>query len=42
MLDLYFNKESDYSEENTSYKEDFRSTILHLLQFEPEQKKNMW
>ena len=42
MLDLYLNKESDYSEENTSYKEDFCSVILHLLQFEPEQKKNMW
>ena len=36
MSDLYFNEESDYSEENTSDNEDFRSTILH---FEPEQKE---
>ena len=28
MSDLYFNEESDYSEENTSDNEDFRSTIL--------------
>ena len=27
MLDLYLNKESDYSEENTSYKEDFCSAL---------------
>ena len=39
MSDLYFNKESDYSEENTSDNEDFHSTILQLFQFEPEQKK---
>ena len=39
MLDLYFNKESDYSEENISDKEDFRSAILQFFQFEPEQKK---
>ena len=40
MSYLYFNKESDYSEENTTdIKEDFRSTILQLFQFEPEQKK---
>ena len=39
MSDLYFNKESDYSEENISDKEDFRSAILQLFQFEPEQKK---
>ena len=39
MSDLYYDKESDYSEENTSGKEDFRSTILQLSQFEPEQKK---
>ena len=35
----YFNKESDYSEENISDKEDFRSAILQFFQFEPEQKK---
>ena len=28
MSDLYFNKESDYSEENTSVSEDFHCTIL--------------
>ena len=28
MPDLYFNEESDYSEENTSDNEDFRSRIL--------------
>ena len=39
MSDLYFNEESDYSEENTSDNEDFRSTILQPVQFEPEQKK---
>ena len=40
MSYLYFNKESDYSEKNTTdIKEDFRSTILQLFQFEPEQKK---
>ena len=33
------NEESDYSEENTSDDEDFRSTILQPFQFEPEQKK---
>ena len=37
--DLYFNEESDYSEENTSDTEDFRSTILQPYQFESEQKK---
>ena len=37
MSDFCFNKESDYSEENTSNKEDCRSTILQLFQFEPEQ-----
>ena len=42
MWDLYFNIESDYSEENTSDKGDFCSTILQLFQFEPEQKKNVW
>ena len=39
MSDLYFNEESDYSEENTCYIEVFRSTILRLFQYEPEQKK---
>ena len=38
MSDLYFNAESDYSEENTSDNEHFRSTILQPFQFEPEQK----
>ena len=28
MSDLYFNKESDYSDENTSDSEDFHCTIL--------------
>ena len=41
MLDLYFNEESDYSEENTSENENLRSTILQPFQFEPEQKKRM-
>ena len=39
MFDLYFNEESDYSEENTSGNEDFCSTILQPFQFEPEKKK---
>ena len=39
MSDLYFNEESDYSEQNTSDNEDFRSTILQPFKFEPEQKK---
>ena len=39
MSDLYFNEESDYSEENTSCNEDLRSTILQPFQFEPGQKK---
>ena len=39
MSDLYFNKESDNSEENTTENEDFHSTILQPFQFEPEQKK---
>ena len=29
MSHLYFNKESDYSEENTFDNEVFRSTIIH-------------
>ena len=39
MSGSYFNEESDYSEENTSHNEDFRSTILQPFQFEPEKKK---
>ena len=39
MQDLYFNEESDYSEENTSGSEGFCPTILQLYQFDPEQKK---
>ena len=39
MSDLYFNEESDYSEENTSDNEYFCSTILQPFQFEHEQKK---
>ena len=39
MSDLYFNEESDYSEENTSDNEDFRSTILQPFQLDPEQEK---
>ena len=32
-------EESDYSDKNTSDKEDIRSTTLQPFQFEPEQKK---
>ena len=39
MSDLYFDKESDYSEKNTNDNEVFRSTILQPFQLEPEQKK---
>ena len=39
MPDLCFNEKSDYSQENTSDNEDFRSTIFQPFQFEPEQKK---
>ena len=39
MSDLYFNDESDYSEENTSDNENFRSTVLQPFQSNPEQKK---
>ena len=42
MSDLYYNEESYYSKENTCISEGFPSTILQLLQFEPEQKKNVW
>ena len=40
MSELHFNKESDYSEKNTSDNENFRSTILQPFQFEPENQKN--
>ena len=30
MSNLYFNEESDYSEENTSVNENFDITILHF------------
>ena len=39
MSDLCFNEESDYSEENTSDNEDYRSAIFQPFQFEPKQKK---
>ena len=39
MSDLYFNDESDYSEENTSDNENVPSTILQPFQFNSEQKK---
>ena len=39
MSDLYFNEKNDYSEENTSGNEYFRSTILQPFQFDSEQKK---
>ena len=35
MSDLYFNEESDYSEENASDNEGYRSTIFQSFQFEP-------
>ena len=39
MSDLYFNEENDYSEENTSENEDFRSAFLRPFLFKPEQEK---
>ena len=39
MSDLYFNKESDYSEQNTSGNEGFHSTILQP--FAPEREGRM-
>ena len=39
MSHLYFNKESDYSVENTSDNEGFRPSILQPFQFTPEQEK---
>ena len=41
MSHLYFNEESDYSEENTSDNEGFCSAILQQFQFESEQKKRV-
>ena len=41
-IDLYFNKEVDYSEENASDNKDFCSTIREPFKFEPEKKKNVW
>ena len=41
MSDLYFNEESDYSEENASDNEDFRPTILQLFQFETTEIKRV-
>ena len=41
MSHLYFNEESEYSEENTCDTEVFRSTIFQPFQFEPEQKKKL-
>ena len=38
---LYFNEESDYSEENTSENEDLCSTILQSFQCVSKQKKNV-
>ena len=39
ISDLYFNEESDHSEENTSDNEDFCSSILQPFQFDFVQKK---
>ena len=41
MSDLYFNEESDYSEENASDNEDFHPTILQLFQFESTEIKRV-
>ena len=38
-IDLYFNKEVDYSEENASDNKGFCSTIREPFKFEPEKKK---
>ena len=40
MPDSYFNDESDYSQENASDSEDFRSTYLQQFQFKPEKEKS--
>ena len=42
MSDLFFNEESDYSEENTCENKVFRPTIPQPFQFQAGQKKNMW
>ena len=39
MPDLYFNEESDYSEQNASEMNIFALPFIQPLQFEPEQKK---
>ena len=36
ILNLYFNEERDYSEEDTCGNKVFRSTILHQVQFKPQ------
>ena len=36
MQHLYFNEESDNSEESAMDNEDFHSTVLQPFQFEPE------
>ena len=41
MPDLYFNEESDYSEENTSDNEDFHSTIFNHFSLSLN-RKNVW
>ena len=41
ISDLYFSKESDYSEEYTGDNESFHSITLQPFQFEPEQEQ-MW
>ena len=41
MSNLYFNEESDYSEENTSDSEDCRFTILQPFQVAPKEEKRM-
>ena len=40
MSDFCFNKENDYSEENTNENEDIYTTILQPFQFESEQDGN--
>ena len=42
MSDLYFNEESDYSEENTNDNEEFRSTIFQIIHFRVWKEKNEW
>ena len=42
MSDLYFNEQSQYSEENTSKNEEFNSTILQPIYFELEQKNGSY